>query len=317
MSYCKYHPLVAAGRTCLDCQASLCAGCCAEEAHSDKARCLSCNGQTQSLGITADTEPFWRHLEASFRYPLNKSVISFVLIISLLTVALTSLPWPIMIGLNILLSGIMVKYCFNCLSETALGKMTAPDITSAYQGGVILVIRLIIALVLMVAAVVVIGSKLSVNLAAIVGFFLIIALPAMIILYAMSESMSDALNPLKIVSLMKAIGVSYGIILGILLIMISSVEVLSVEVLQGLFGAHESVLALTLQSAISNYYAIVMFHLMGYMIFQYQHRLGYTAEQNTGKQKKGRSLNEKYLSRIQILTKEGKLDKAEIGRAHV
>jgi tetratricopeptide (TPR) repeat protein len=54
-----------------------------------------------------------------------------------------------------------------------------------------------------------------------------------------------------------------------------------------------------------------MFHLMGYMIFQYQHRLGYVAEKDTGEVRPGRSVAAKYLSTIQILTKLGRLDKAD------
>lgn len=306
MSWCKYHPLAAATQHCPSCNTNLCATCCDEDTERSDIRCLFCNAKTSSLGITADTEPFWRHLDASFRYPMTKPVMGFVAIVSLLSVCISWLPWPFMIGLYLLLTGVMVKYCFNCLTETAGGKMKAPDFTSAYEGGVLLVLKLFGAIVIMIAAVVTLAIKVSPTLAGFVGFFLILALPAMIILYAMTEDMGEALSPLRMIGLMRTIGLPYLIILGILLIMISSVEVL-----HELLWSYESLVALTLQSIISNYYSIVMFHLLGYMIFQYQHELGYIAAKDSGEKRKARPPHEKCLARCQILVKEGQFENAQ------
>ncbi len=305
MSYCRYHPRIAATQFCPHCQINLCASCTDVEADGRHERCLRCDAQTQSLGASVDTEPFWRHLAESFRYPLNTQVGSFIVAISVFSVITAYLPWFVMVGLYLLLTGMIVQFSFNCLSETAAGKMQAPSITSAYSGGVLLVLRLCFALLLMVGAVALIGAKVSPALAAAVGFFLILAAPAMIIIYAMTESLSEALNPLRMLAFMRAIGLAYGVILGILMLMMGSVELLNM-----LLAQLDSFASLTLQAAVSNYYLIVMFHLMGYMIFQYQHRLGYVAEKDTGEGKATRPIAAKYLSRIQMLSKEGRFDQA-------
>jgi len=137
------------------------------------------------------------------------------------------------------------------------------------------------------------------------AFLIVIGLPAMIVVYAMTENIFEALNPVKLVALVTKIGLPYGLILAILMIMMASVGSLSQLIGQ------QSVITLALQSVVSNYYAVVMFHLMGYMIFQYQHCLGYTAESSQQALQGQRADNDKVLARIKLLIKEGYWSVAE------
>jgi hypothetical protein len=71
-----------------------------------------------------------------------------------------------------------------------------------------------------------------------------------------------------------------------------------------------SIVSITLQSAVSNYYSVVMFHIMGYMIFQYQQELGFSARANQGNAHKFREHSEKTKHLVDILVKEGEFNLA-------
>lgn len=300
MEFCKYHPLQAALNVCPQCQVHTCKACVDEGKYGDEARCLMCDGATDSLGVVGDIEPFWRRIDKSFRYPLVTPLLVFLGVVSLLSAVSIFLPMPLMVGLNILITGVTIKYCFNCLSETAMGKMQAPPVSSAYEGGVVLIFRLLIMMIVACVAVGVVYVKVNHALGSVLGFFLIIALPAIVIVYAMTQSMVQSLNPIKLLSLIATIGMPYGLILAILMIMIGSVQLLS-EVI----GLDNSVITLTLQAGVSNFYSVVMFHLMGYMIYQYQHRLGYDLAEEHRDYTEIRPEQDRVLARIGIMVKEG------------
>jgi tetratricopeptide (TPR) repeat protein len=59
-----------------------------------------------------------------------------------------------------------------------------------------------------------------------------------------------------------------------------------------------------LQSIVSNYYTVVMFHLMGYMLFQYQEQLGYSARSDEDDES-NRTDVERLRAKISVLLKEG------------
>lgn len=300
MDYCQYHPLQSAAHHCEKCQTHTCRQCTDEGQYGNESRCLLCGSETRSLGAPVDVVPFWRRIDASFRYPLKKELLIFIAVISFLTAVFSFFPVPLMVGLNILLTGVMIKYCFNCLSETAAGHMEAPDITSAYEGGVTLVFRLLAMFVIASVAIGFLFVKVGPFVGGLATFFFVIALPAVIIIFALSESMIEALNPARLVSLIHAIGLPYALILALLMIMIASVDVLS-----AIIGFEESVVILSLQAFISNFYSVVMFHLMGYMIFQYQHRLGFVAEEIHAGTENVRSESDRLLAKVQMYLKDG------------
>lgn len=299
MEYCKYHPEVSAQHFCPNCQNNCCDNCVDEGQYGENTFCFVCDQATVKADGPADVTPFWRRIDQSFRYPLEKSLLIFILIVSFLSAASSLLPFPLMIGLNLLTTGVIIKYCFNCLSETATGNLSAPDIGGAYEGGIILIFRLFLMMVIAVVVVAFTYAKISTLLGSLLGFFLLIASPAVIITYAMTEDMIAALNPLKLVSLIATIGLPYGLILAILMIMIGSVDILS-----NLIGFEQSIAVLTLQAVISNFYSIVMFHLMGYMIYQYQYELGVDTS-SMHNPLEVRPEQQRQLAKVRVLLKEG------------
>jgi tetratricopeptide (TPR) repeat protein len=218
--------------------------------------------------------------------------------VSILTSILAYMPFAIV--WQLMLAGAMVSYCFGCLKQTAIGNFTAPDFTTAYQGGLEILARLFAIFVVTIVFVGLIYSYLNPLLGFLAGVVAIVFMPATIILFGFSNSLIAALNPLKQFRLITAVGLPYGLILVFILIMAGSVGVIN-----ELIGFQFSIVSITLQSAVSNYYSVVMFHLMGYMIFQYQGELGVTARADHGEGHEFREESEKKRHLVDILLKEG------------
>jgi tetratricopeptide (TPR) repeat protein len=218
----------------------------------------------------------------------------------LLSAIAVKLYWILTIVLVLIAAGAMLKYSFRCLEKTAEGEMSAPDITDAYEGGIILLLQLIILTVILSAGVAASGYFLGVTAAGIVGFLAIICFPAMLIRFAQTGSFFEALNPAAAISLITTIGLPYGLLMGFILIMMSSVAVLQ-EIINAVFPAG----TYFLQSVISNYYYIVIFHIMGYMLFQYQRELGFVARASHEDDEDARTDVDRILARMDVSLKEG------------
>ena len=303
MEYCKYHPLSPATFHCPDCGTDHCDLCVDEGRGNSEERCFICGDPVESLGAANSATPFWRRLEEAFKYPLKAETIGLIIGLALVQAIAGYLPFSFIIQLAVF--GIAVKYSLYCMQQTSEGFLTAPDITNAYTGAVneaVRMIALIFTLTFMaVGAYTLVGSFAG----ELFTMLLMLGLPAILINYGFSESILYAINPLNMFRLVFAIGLPYGLIIGLLMVMAASVGVLL-----KLFEGQLSILSQTLSSAISYYYAFVMFHLMGYMIFQYQGQLGFVASEQGNDLKPVRSDAEKTDAEISILVKEGEYDKA-------
>lgn len=298
IEYCKYHPLTAATHKCAHCHTLHCDSCCHEDNFNAKKSCFICHRELESVSDTNNILPFWRRLEESFRYPMNMDSIILIIGISVLTTISSFLPFALIWFL--LLTSALFKYCFCCLENTSNGDMKAPDIGEAYGGGFGLIFSLIFMVIVIISVIwasfVYIGPMFS----SIVGIVLIAGFPAMIINMALTESLADALNPVKMFSLMSAIGMPYGLLLAFIMIMSGSVSFIN-----SILGQDLSLISVILQSIVSNYYMIVVFHIMGYMIFQFQKELGF--QTNIGSRESGekKPVLQKHMERIDVLLKEG------------
>lgn len=301
MDYCKYHPITGATFHCQDCISHLCDKCTDDDpAHRGNIHCIICGKALEDLGSANTVIPFWRRLQDAFKYPLNSAAMSLIVGTALLSAIASALFWVIALILFLIASGAMLKYSFRCLEKTADGEMSAPDIPDAYQGGIVLLFQLILMLIIISAAIGITAKFLGITLAGIVGFLAIICFPAMLIRFAMTESFFAALNPVAAFGLILTLGLPYGLLMAFIIIMMSSVGVLS-ELVQALFPAG----TYFVQSIISNYYTIVVFHLMGYILFQYQRELGYVARSRHEDEEAERTDVERLNAKIDVYLKEG------------
>ena len=297
MKTCKYHPLQAASYLCPNCQSYTCRTC-VDDSQGEPG-CFTCRGELESQGAAYTAVPFWRRLSEAFRYPLNGNAVAAIGISMVLNLMGLLVPW-----LLIFSSAVLTKYCFCCLENTAHGKMQAPDVTEAYTGGLRLLFQLFVIMLVAIGAVFLAARFIGFGMAITVGIFALVALPASFMVLAIEEDLRQAVNPLKLLQLMFTIGGPYLILLALLMVMLGSVEALSY-----LVGERFSTVGAIAQMAISNYYSVVMFHLMGYVIFQYQRELGFVAEDESQEhQQKNR--DQLFQAELDVLVKEGEYEKA-------
>lgn len=303
MEYCHYHPAAPATNFCPKCKTTTCESCVNYSERKRKNLCYVCNNPTDSLGASYNAQPFWRRLDKSFRYPLNTQSLIIIIGVAVLSSFITYLPlgWFMFLAIT----GGFYKYAFACLENSAWGNFKEVDLNEAFEGGIALLFQLIAIVVGMAAMVIGAGYLGGEKLALIVGLFFAIGYPAILINFALTKSISEALNPSGIIRLISATGLAYGLLLVFIFIMIASVGVIS-QVLSSI--PHFA--SFILESAISNYYTLVAFHIMGYMIFQYQGKLGFTAEEDYGEETEQLDEKTKVLNQINIWVKEGNAEKA-------
>ena len=179
--------------------------------------------------------------------------------------------------------------------------MDPPDMSDAFTGGITLMLKLFGLILVLMIGLGVLANYIP-TLAGFFGVLLVICLPAMLIRFAQNEEVFEAANPIAALQLILAIGLPYGLMLAFIVIMMGSMGIL-----YELVGAHFGIVSVALQSLIGNYYLVVIFHLPGYMLFQYQDQLGYTARLQGDQEP--RSMEDNLLAKASVLLKEGELDK--------
>lgn len=301
MSRCYYHPASAAKWECEHCCTPLCDQCADESGKRGGPRCFQCQAELNSLGASHSAEPFWRKLSDAFRYPANAQAIVLIVLCSLGSAVAGYIPFSLVIYLLAL--GAILRYAFTCLKTTAMGKTSPPEWNETSGGGLTLVMQLFAISLVLGLVVFAAYHYIGAGTGGFMATLSILVFPAIVILFADRDSLLEALNPINILQLILALGTSYGVLLGMIMIMMASVEVL-----HSLVGERLGFIGYILQGAISNYYLIVTFHIMGLMIFQHQGDLGYIAREDSDIHQ--RSDKDRHLSKIDIAVKRGDYNKA-------
>lgn len=308
MDYCKYHPLSAATYSCHSCTIHQCDKCIDDDPkHRGHSRCFLCGGLLESLGEGNTVEPFWRRLKEAFQYPVNSSSMTLIIGTAVLSLLATLMPFLLLISvlMGLFAAGVMLKYSFTCLERTAMGELKAPDVMEAYEGGIKLLFQLVFITLIMLVVIGAAAHYLGMALAGLLGVVAVVSYPAILIRLAQTQSALSALNPLAALAIIGAIGLPYGLLIAFIVMMMTSVAVLN-EWIDTFIPAASYLL----QAIVSNYYTVVIFHLMGYMLFQYQERLGYSAriEDDDEEGQATRSDTERHQAQIEVLLKEGEYE---------
>ncbi len=297
MEYCKYHPESDATYRCADCQVGQCDHCVDESAGS--LRCFVCRRELENQGPGESVVPFWRRLDKCFSYPMAKQTLLLIIVASVVSALGASMDGLQSFILLFVVSAVTTKYGFLCLQQTAAGNMTAPDVSDAYSGGVRLIFHIIMIFLGIIFMILAMANALGQTAAIVFSVFWLCCLPAVFINYARFEAIGSAINPVEVVRLVLQLRGAYLLLLLFITIMIASVGTLS-QLFDG-----EDVLSAALQSVVSYYYWIVIFHLMGYLLFQKQRVLGYVSHLESEGDVHNRSEKQHTLARIGVLAKEG------------
>lgn len=297
MEYCKYHPVSEAMYRCAHCNVGQCDHCVDESLGS--VRCFVCRRELESQGPGESVEPFWRRLDKSFSYPMTKQTLFLILVASVVSALGASMEGLQSFFILFVVTAVTTKYGFLCLQQTAAGNMDAPDVSEAYLGGVKLIFHIVMIVLGIAFMVLAMANVLGQTAAIAFSVFWLCCLPAVFINYARFEEIGSAINPVEVVRLVLQLRGAY-----LLLLLFITIMVLSVGTLNQLFDG-EDVLSASLQGIVSYYYWLVIFHLMGYLLFQKQRVLGYVSRLDSDGDVHNRSEKRHTMARIEVLSKEG------------
>ncbi len=308
---CKYHNERPAKWYCEPCQINFCSSCIPRRAIYAAVKCPICHQDVEALAAENSIESFWNRLPLFFLYPIKFSSLLFLLLLSLMSLGIEYDP-ILAISIPIFVIIFFFRYAYISLEQTAKGHMEIPGFSID-----ILLNQLDIPLkqiLIIVAAIAVNFTVYDVfgKAAFIVTLLLsIVAAPASIMVLATEYSFFRAFNPLIIARLIIRLGKSYAILCAFLALLMLSSEVsfsFMSKVIPAKYLWPEYFF-------INMYFILIMYSMMGYVIFQHHEQLGFEIEVDLDQHVADDDLaidKNKHESIVQaeILLKEGKVELA-------
>lgn len=306
---CNYHNDQSASWACEGCQKDFCDTCvpAGNSRHwgAQGAKCTLCNRGLTYLGMAGGAKPFWQMIPHFLAYPFQSRVIVLIVLGALSTKFLGAGLLTVFLGL--FFSAVMVKYGFAIIEARGRGELSAPGITDVIQGDQDHLFLKQVAVFFLMGAATAYAYSVGEVLGVIAAGFVALAIPASTIILAVEKSLRRALNPLALLAMMTTIGFPY-VLLWFCVQLISSGPVYAVEWLAG--GLPES-LILPVLAGLSIYFAMATYCMLGYVLFQYQHELGFVHpgidDENLSSKEFRRA---RALAEVSILVHEGEYERA-------
>ncbi len=270
MSFCRHHPATNSRWHCDDCQLSFCDRCVYTPGNQARPGCLHCAEPLEFEATQGDAVPFWSRLHDFFAYPFQAGPIALLGLAIVISVVLSPGLIAALAGIFIVL--LQIKYGFNVIAAMSEGEFQAPSLPATItEPGYSVVLKQFAMLAVMFMTTAAVSVKLSPALGIPLGIFYFLVLPMSTIVLATQHSLRAALNPAILVTLIYRIGWPYLLVYLYLLMMFSC----SVTFGQLAFEYAGMEAAQVITSVSGYYFALVMYSLMGYMVYQYRHRLQY------------------------------------------
>lgn len=260
---------------------------------------------------TAKTiEPFWNRLGAITTYPLQGAAFTTIVLYGALSL-IRLFPGILGVVLSLIVAAFFYKYASTVLVETAHGRLRAPDFAGGDQdnsGWVQVRVQILMTLMAIVALIVLPSPLLKLGGLA----FIALALPGATMSAATDRNTLHAVNPATWLAIMGRLGGPYfavAVLCGIILFCQLNAQALLIAMFPGL----PVWLVLIALAVISNYATIAIFHLMGYLIYQYHENLGWEPESHgpTAGPMRPQDVDHDVLSQAEALVAAGNLAEAE------
>jgi tetratricopeptide (TPR) repeat protein len=318
---CFYHPTQPAHWRCPECQTAYCPDCISKRQklvgvnYEDAHWCPKCNVEAVWVGAANLIKPFWARLPQFFLYPFKLHPFGLILALSLAGILLSGESFLFAI-LRIVLWGILLKYSFSALRATAKGNLIPPKINSeTISEDFFQVFKQVGLYVAIGISFLYISAKFGPIIGLLFLIFALGSIPAMLILLVTTGSLIHALNPVLSTRLALRIGWGYFLMYFFLMLLGSAPAALGYYLYQFLpTGLAEFLFGLA-----KNYYTVISYHLMGYVILQYHQEVGYQIEMEDFQgfgvpvpvpTTEEPDKNSDLINQVSILAKEGKLDEA-------
>lgn len=307
---CYYHPGDPAKWHCGECQIHYCSRCMPDaDTRQRRALCPHCSKTIRYLGAATEVVPFWNRIGAFFRYPFYSDPLIVIAICTLVPAVAPANLFGLIIALVLALA--LIKYTYAVINHTAEGHLKPPTVSVAFTGGGfnIVILQLLVFILMggLIAAAAMLGGPILMMLAL---AFVILALPASIMVLAMERSVTAAVNPLTLAVLISRIGTPYFLLYGYLILLtLASGAAQDFAITQ-----FPEWFAIPLGGFLNSTFMVILFHMLGYLLFQYQEELGFASDlqdENFGEDMHQRDRTARFDADIDINLKDGNYDRVQ------
>src|SRR5690554_4319859 len=307
---CHYHPGDPAKWHCGECQMHYCNRCMPDaDTRQRRALCPRCSKAMRYLGAATEVVPFWHRIGAFFRYPFHSDPLMVIAICTLVPIVAPANIVGLIIWLVLALA--LFKYTYAVISHTAEGHLKPPPVSVAFTGsGFDIVILQFLVFVLMgglVAAAAMVGGPILMLL---VLAFVILALPASIMVLAMERSVGAAVNPMNLAVLISRIGTPYFLLYGYLILL----TLASGAAQDFAYNHFPFWFSQPLSGFLNSTFTLILFNMLGYLLFQYQEELGFASDlqdEPSGEDMHQRDRGARFDADIDMNLKDGNYDRVQ------
>lgn len=278
MTQCSVHPTRTANWHCPKCGLDLCSECVIRQEGGPMGAsrllrsCPKCLVETRWIGAENVIKPFWERLPKFFVYPFAPGSMIYMGILAL--GALVYWSWVI----QFLCWVFLLIYAYVALKNTAHGDLSPPPVVETLSDKFSEVVFPVLKQAVLIFVLIVLGVFVSGSLGVIAGLLylllMVFMLPSMIIVLVNTESLTAALNPAAFFALPFKIGRGYFIMFLFLALLAFAPGAL----LHWFIPYLPLKAGLYLLSLAENYYTLISYHLMGYVLLQYHESIGYEIE---------------------------------------
>ena len=220
-----------------------------------------------------DITPFWQRLPHFFRYPLHTEPLTYMAALAAASLIGFVVPLPFLLGhlLTLFLVWLaFIRYSYKTLDQTAMGLLT-PDQHNTYedpertylpykQFAIFFVVTFALGFAARAGGLV-FGAA---------SIFCVLALPASVMILTITRSFWSGLNPFAAINMMRVIGLPYLGLCAFLFLLSASQQLLQGALASKLPGW----MLLPVLNFVAMYFTLIMFNMMGYVLYQYHHLLG-------------------------------------------
>lgn len=311
--FCKYHPLEPAMWYSTQRHIAYCERC-VDSGETlgglGQAKCFTTGEELDYLGSSNTAQPFWDRLGVFFRYPLKQDsllVIAVFMVLTWVLVGLTDITSFVFFVIGgLLLLACITRYGFMIIEHTAEGRFDPPTLQETFsESGFSVLFQQVVVQLVFAGFTILVAMLNSSFLDVLANALVIFVAPASMMILATEKSISSAISPAAISHLIRGIGWSYLLLYAFLFLLLGAeaalFEVFAEEVSAELF--------IPVFVGVTLYFLMVGYHLMGYVIFQYQSEIGFIAEDQQARERRRRTV-EPVDAKSEILVKEGQYQQA-------
>ena len=217
--------------------------------------------------------PFWARIPKFFLWPMQFDPLVFIGMCAVGMIVASILP---IIGglLALVIWFYFFRYAMNALVQTARGNLNPEAADIVQESGDRRPIKQGVYLLVSVVSVALVVGFAGPVVGILFGLLVTVGLPAAIMIIAIHDSLADALNPVQVVGVISGIGAPY-FLLCLFLMLLEGGDVAIFRLLGPLIP---DLIEYPVTAFFSMYFLLVMYNMMGYVVYQYHEKLGYSVD---------------------------------------